>query len=133
MLTESKAIGEVVAAIAIPRQNKPVSLPVPRPRYIGRRSKLMFRPFLGASVGFVSTFLQPSIYQILVDRGWRRYKILIFPVFGSLESLRLMLGDRLLGLARIITSLTTGTRAVHITLSGILSFILSRKIYLSVI
>ena len=40
--------------------------------YIGFKSKLILGSSPGASVGFLSTFLQPSVYQKFVDRGWRR-------------------------------------------------------------
>ena len=89
MLTWMKAISEVVVAIVTLNQNALVSLPVPCPlltsylsSYISPKSKLIFRPS-GASVGFVSTSLQPFVYQVLVDRGWRRYGDIILFVLPT--------------------------------------------------
>lgn len=67
----------------------------------------------------MSTSLQPSVYQILVDRGWRRYgNIRVVPGFLA-DSLAYAL-CLLLDLVHIATSLTIGTHAVPITRSGML-------------
>lgn len=94
MLTGIKAISEVAAAIVILNQNALVSLPVPSPLPTSLLLVLLNQPQFklilspsGASVGFVSTSLQPSVYQVLVDRGWRRYGNIFFILYLLAESL----------------------------------------------
>lgn len=105
-----------------------VSLPVSRPfplghqdlpRQVFRSERLIVQFTLGASLGAISNTLIHSQYQVLINRGWRRYGV-FFLTSKHVQSAMLFSDMCFCMIVRAITTInrTPSILAAYITLFG---------------